>query len=54
MQLFLLATTRISHSNHPMLHKVIPIIDKLCEALKTASKNDQVHPIIAQLCGVVA
>ena len=46
MQPFLLATKRVSKSDTPLLHEVIPIIDLLTKSLTTAIESpDIVQPI---------
>lgn len=36
----------MSQSNRPLLHEVIPVIDKLYSMLKKASKNTDLDPVV--------
>ena len=45
-QMFLQATERISRSNHPLLHEVIPLIDMLYDRLKIARDNSEHHAVV--------
>ncbi|THH23259.1 hypothetical protein EUX98_g7913, partial [Antrodiella citrinella] len=48
LEMFLIATEHISHSNRPLLYEVIPIIDKLTTALEQViANNSLVQPVRA-------
>jgi hypothetical protein len=55
MQVFLLATKKISHSHIPLIHEVIPIFDALTSALDEFLDNKALLPAVraAALRGIV-